>query len=63
MGFKADVYVAMVVRWGFHDACVRSYGCALAVSRRMYIAMVVHWGFQGRCVRSYGCALRVSRRM
>ena len=32
-GFKADVYVAMVVCWGFRSGCVCSYGYALGVSR------------------------------
>ena len=46
-----DVYIAMVVWWGFQDGCVHT------------VAMVVCWGFQDGCVHSYGCVLGVSRWM
>ena len=48
---KEDVYIAIVVCWGFQD-----FGCVMAMFVRWwlqdgcFIAMVVHWGFQGGCV-------------
>ena len=53
-----DVYIAMSVRWGFHNGCYAG-GFIMDV----YIAMGVRWGFQDGCVHSYGCTLGVSRWM
>ena len=65
------MYISMVVRWGFQEGCLHSYGCVLEVSKGMstlcagsfkrdvYIAMVVCWKFQKGCLHSYGCVLGV----
>ena len=51
----------MLVRWGFQDGCVPSYGCALRVYVAMgvkmdvYVAMGVRLVCQDGCVRSYEC--------